>query len=64
MFGFLVRVNPVTPLLVTTRELITVGTVSEPQGFWLISAVVFACLPLTWVVYRLAMPYAIERFSS
>ncbi|MEO1068429.1 MAG: ABC transporter permease [Cyanobacteria bacterium J06638_6] len=64
LFGLLVRFNPVTPLLVTTRDLITVGTISDPQGFWLVSALVFAGLPVAWVVYRLAMPYAIERFSS
>ncbi|WP_081972939.1 ABC transporter permease [Leptolyngbya sp. KIOST-1] len=64
LFGFLVQVNPVTPLLVTTRELMTVGTISDPQGFWLMSAIVFMTLPVAWLVYRLAMPYAIERFSS
>jgi lipopolysaccharide transport system permease protein len=64
VFGILVNINPVTPLLVTTRELITTGNISNPLGFWVVSTAVFVALPIAWVVYRLAMPYAIERFSS
>lgn len=64
LFGLLVRFNPVTPLLVTTRELMAVGTISDPQGFWLVSGLTFVGLLVAWLVYRLAMPYAIERFSS
>ncbi|MEM8805214.1 MAG: ABC transporter permease [Cyanobacteria bacterium P01_G01_bin.38] len=63
-FGLLVKLNPVTPLLVTTRELVTTGIVSEPTEFWLGSAFAFGGLLVAWVIYRLGMPYAIERFSS
>ncbi|NEQ54685.1 MAG: ABC transporter permease [Leptolyngbya sp. SIO3F4] len=64
LFGLLVKLNPVTPLLVTTRELATTGVISDPLGFWLVSGLVFVTLPIAWLIYRLAMPYAIERFSS
>lgn len=64
LFGLLVRLNPVTPLLVTTRELATTGNVSDPLGFWTVSGFIFAFLPISWLIYRLSMPYAIERFSS
>lgn len=60
----LVRLNPVTPLLVTTRELATTGVVSNPHGFWVASFIAIVGLLLAWLVYRLAMPFVIERISS
>jgi lipopolysaccharide transport system permease protein len=63
-FGLLVRLNPVTPLLVTVRDLATTGVVSEPLGFWLVSATTLVGLLLTWIVFRLAMPFVVERVSS
>ena len=41
LFGTIIEFNPVTPLLVTTRELATTGVVSNPQGFWLASVFAF-----------------------
>ncbi|RAM53249.1 MAG: ABC transporter permease [Hapalosiphonaceae cyanobacterium JJU2] len=64
IFRFLVKLNPVTPLLVTTRELATTGIVSEPLGFWVVSAITFIGLLLTWITFRLAMPFVVERVSS
>lgn len=63
-FGMLVRLNPVTPLLVTTRELATTGIVSQPFAFWTVSALTFVGLFLTWIAFRIALPYVIERISS
>lgn len=63
-FGAIVRLNPVTPLLVTTRELATTGVLSDPQAFWIVSGLTFVGLFLTWIAYRIAMPFAIERVSS
>ena len=63
-FGTIVKMNPVTPLLVTTRELATTGVVSDPSRFWIVSLIVYISLFLTWVAFRLAMPFAIERVSS
>ncbi|GAB1545271.1 hypothetical protein NUACC21_79470 [Scytonema sp. NUACC21] len=63
-FGLLVKLNPVTPLLVTARELATTGVVSNPSGFWVVSAFSFAGLLLTWIAFRLAMPFVVERVSS
>lgn len=64
LFGLIVKLNPITPLLVTTRELATSGVISDPVGFWVSSALAFGGLLLAWLVYKLAMPYAIERMSS
>ncbi len=64
LFGTIVKHNPVTPLLVTTRELATTGLISNPQGFWLASIFALLGLFLTWIFYRVAMPYVVERISS
>lgn len=63
-FGLVVELNPVTHLLVTTRELATTGAVSNPQGFWLASIFALLGLFITWIFYRVAMPYVVERISS
>ncbi|EAZ92856.1 ABC transporter permease [Crocosphaera chwakensis] len=64
LFGILVSWNPVTPLLVTTRELATTGTLSNPEGFWLVSGFTLIGLILTWISFRIAMPYVVERVTS
>jgi len=63
-FGAIVQLNPVTPLLVTTRDLATIGTVSNPMGFWLASGLTLVLLLLGWLLYRLAMPFIVERMSA
>jgi len=42
----------------------TTGVVSDPHRFLIVSALTLAGLFMTWVVFRLAMPFAIERVSS
>ncbi|NES85595.1 MAG: ABC transporter permease [Moorea sp. SIO2B7] len=64
VFGAIVKLNPVTPLLVTTRELTTTGVISDPLGFWLTSILAFLGLLLAWLLYRLSIPILIERMSS
>lgn len=64
LFAALVRLNPVTPLLMTTRELATIGTVSDPSAFWIASLIALLVLLLGWLVHRVAMPFMIERISA
>jgi lipopolysaccharide transport system permease protein len=64
LFAQIVRWNPVTPLLVTVRELATTGLVSEPLQFWLASGLGVGGLLVSWLVYRVAMPFVIERISA
>lgn len=64
VFAELVQLNPVTPLLVTIRELATTGVVSNPSSFWFASLIALLGLLLGWLVYRVAMPFVIERMSS
>ncbi|MGF1459199.1 MAG: ABC transporter permease [Leptolyngbyaceae cyanobacterium] len=64
LFGALVALNPVTPLLVTLRELATTGLLSNSTGFWVVSALTWLGLLLTWVGFRIAIPYVVERVTS
>jgi lipopolysaccharide transport system permease protein len=63
-FRTLVKLNPVTPLLVTARELTTNVQLSQPIEFWVVSAITFCGLILTWIFFRIAMPFVIERIGS
>ena len=64
LFGAILQLNPVTPLLVTTRELALGEAISNPQGFWLVSAIGIFGLMFAWLIYRLSIPYVVERMSS
>lgn len=64
LFGRLVAYNPVTPLLTTLRELTTTGVITNPLGFWLVSGGTLLGLLLTWVGFRIAIPYVVERVTS
>ena len=64
LFGVIVGLNPVTPLLVTTRELITGATISQPLAFWLASGLAIGGVLISWLIYRLAMPFIVERMSA
>jgi lipopolysaccharide transport system permease protein len=61
LWRVLIKLNPVTPLLVTTRELATTGVISQPLGFWIASVLAIISLFLGWTFYRLAMPFIVER---
>jgi lipopolysaccharide transport system permease protein len=64
LFGLLVKINPVTPLIVTIRELSTTGILSQAPEFWLVSGITLIGLFLTWISFRLAMPFVIEKIGS
>ncbi|MDJ0729957.1 MAG: ABC transporter permease [Crocosphaera sp.] len=61
IWAILVAINPVTPLLVTTRELITTGDISNISGFWLASVAALMTTLLGWIFYRLSLPFLVER---
>lgn len=63
LWATLVKLNPVTPLLVTVRELTTTGVVTQPVGFWVASLIALIVLLVGWIWYRLAMPFIVERAS-
>lgn len=62
--SLLSQVNPVSPLLITTREWLTTGTASNMGGFLLILGIILISVIAGWIFFRLAIPYVIERVSA
>lgn len=63
-FDLIVKLNPVSPLLIGARDLLTLGTMKTPEEFLLVSGVSLLGLLFAWMLYRLALPIIIERMSS
>ena len=60
----LFTINPLTPLIVTTRDW-AAGSSPEFLGYFLaVNAAALVLLFVVWVAYRLAMPILIERMSA
>ncbi len=57
-------VNPLTPLVTTTREWLISGPAAHPGGFVIVSLATIAFLLLGWVSYRLALPHLIARLGN
>ena len=64
LLATIVNLNPVTPLLVTIRDLATSGLVKSSSSFWFVSILAFGLLFIAWIWYRLAMPFIVERMSA
>ncbi len=58
------RLNPMTPLIMTTRDWLTGFTPEFPGYFVLVNVLIIALLLFVWIVYRAAMPILIERMSA
>lgn len=56
--------NPLTPLIMTTRDWLTGNPVEFLDGFLLVNATFMIVFFVAWVLYRAAMPFLIERMSS
>jgi len=61
--ALLARLNPVSPLLVTTREMLTHGAISQLTFFLFFMSLTFIGFIFSWIFFRLAMPHIIERLS-
>jgi lipopolysaccharide transport system permease protein len=60
----LTAVNPVAPLLLTARDLMTNGSFKYLEGFLWVSGTCLVLLAVAWLLYRLSMPIIIERISA
>lgn len=58
------RFNPVTPLLNSTRSWLVSGEIIPENGFLLVLISSSFLLMGSWLFYRLAKPHLIERFPS
>jgi lipopolysaccharide transport system permease protein len=60
----LFRINPMTPLIMTTRDWLTGLLPEYLSSFSLISLFIIILLAAVWIIYRVAMPILIERMSA
>jgi lipopolysaccharide transport system permease protein len=63
-FSLIAVLNPVSPLLIAARDLLTIGTISNPLAVGLVSLLTLVGLFFAWLIYRVALPIIIERMSS
>ena len=56
--------NPITPLILTARDLLTGQAPQFLTYFIIVNVVMVLIFLVVWVIYRLAMPILIERMSS
>lgn len=57
----LVRLNPVTPALDSTRSWLTGSAGGSPLGLTIVLAISVLVLLLAWLIYRLARPHLVAR---
>jgi len=58
------EINPLTPLIVSTRDWLTIGTTSYGGGFIAVTLLAVTLLLLGWVIFRVAMPHLIARIGN
>jgi lipopolysaccharide transport system permease protein len=63
ILSIIVHLNPVTPLLVTAREVVTTGELSSFFAFAMTSLISLIGLVIGWIVFRLSVPFLVERIS-
>jgi len=56
--------NPVTPLIMISRQCLTGYSGNYLSGFFIISTCMLILLLFSWMVYRITMPVIIERMSA
>lgn len=62
--AILALLNPISPLIRFTRELITTGDIICLKSTLLISGTTGLFLVFGWILYRVAMPHLVERISA
>jgi lipopolysaccharide transport system permease protein len=60
----LLKLNPVTPLLQSTRDWFVTGDASQIFGFVWVSSLSLLLLIAGWVLFRISMPHLISRMSA
>ena len=61
--AFAMRLNPVTPVLDTTRAWL-LGLPGDPTGLLVVTGAAFAALAIGWLFFRLALPHVVARLGS
>ena len=62
--ALIATLNPLTPLVTTTRDWLTTGLSPHTGGFVVVSMVTLTLLLAGWIAYRLALPHLIARLGN
>jgi len=62
--SLLVKLNPASPLIVTAREMLTTGNISQLSAFIVVSLLTVVFLFIGWILLRTSLPFLIERMGS
>jgi homopolymeric O-antigen transport system permease protein len=64
LLAVLFKFNPVSPLIVAARDLVTRGVFTAVVPFIIVSGLTLLGLLVMWVVYRISFPILVERISA
>jgi lipopolysaccharide transport system permease protein len=62
--GAITALNPLSPLVATTRDWLTLGPSPHQNGFILVTLAMLGLLLLGWCLYRVALPHLIARLGN
>jgi lipopolysaccharide transport system permease protein len=64
LLASLMKMNPLTPLIITSRDLIFGGTFEWLNASFIVCGAALLLLFFGWLVYRLAIPVLVERLQA
>jgi lipopolysaccharide transport system permease protein len=64
ILGKIMNLNPITPLLMGAKNLVTTGIPENLNPFFIVFALTLVMLFIGWIIYRLALPIIIERIGA
>lgn len=62
--SLLTKLNPISTLIITTRDWLTIGKTTDLTSFFVIFGLSLVILLIGWVFYRISMPHIIARISA
>jgi lipopolysaccharide transport system permease protein len=63
-FAKIIQYNPVTPLIVFSRDLLTKGALTDFPQFFTVAVITAIGLFFGWILYRVSMPILVERMHA
>lgn len=63
-YSLIATLNPVSPILMGARDLLTKGTITNIGPFLVVSCLTIMVLFTAWIAYHVALPIIIERMSA
>ncbi|WP_096896347.1 ABC transporter permease [Candidatus Scalindua japonica] len=63
-YSLMSTLNPVSPILMGARDLLTKGVITNIGPFLVVSLLTIITLFIAWMIYRVALPILIERMSA